>query len=137
MTPRTDTFMGDATHDNSNTACLARAIAAELRRMYPHFTAGHVASDLGCTKKAAANLLDGHLSAASIARVIEAYGPMWVAHRVAEAAATTLEQCIKTNAAKAREEQAAAEERRRAHEALLEDLRASRAGDAVGVGPMP
>lgn len=137
MTARTDSFMGAETQDISRTACLARAMGAEFRRMYPHFTAGHVAQDLGCTKKAAANLLDGHLSATSIARVIETYGPMWVAHRVAEAAATTLEQCIKSNAAKAREEQAAAEERRRAHEALLEDLREARAGVAVMVGRAP
>jgi hypothetical protein len=137
MTPRTEIFMGDATQDRQQTACLARAIAGELRRIYPHFTAGHVAQDLGCTKKAAANLLNGHLSAASIARVIAVYGAFWVAERVLEAANTSLEQYISQNADRARQEQAAAEERRRAHEALLDDLRKVRAGAAGVVGPTP
>jgi hypothetical protein len=127
--------MGIETQDNHHTACLARAIAAALKERYPVQTAGFVAQDLGCTKKAAANLLDGHLSATSVARVIHVYGAGWVAERVLEAAGTTLENYIRSNADRARQEQAAAEERRRAHEALLEDLRQVRPGAAELVGP--
>lgn len=102
MTWTDRTFMGAKTQDTGSVACLARAIADELARRYPHHTAKHVAQDLGCTPKAAANLLDGHLSASSVARVIAAYGPGWVAERVLEAAGWTLEGYIRSQAAEAR-----------------------------------
>jgi hypothetical protein len=108
-------FMGQETQDNPRTACLARAISAELRRRYPNNTAGYVAQDLQCTKKAAANLLDFHLSATSIARIIAVYGAGWVADRVMEAAGTTLENFIEHQAAEA--ERAAVRARERAREA--------------------
>ncbi len=93
--------MGAKTQDTGSVACLARAISSELVRLYPHHTAKHVAQDLGCTPKAAANLLDGHLSAASVAKVIGAYGPGWVAERVLEAAGYSLESYIRAQAEEA------------------------------------
>lgn len=102
MTLMDRTFMGEQTQDTRGSTCLARAISSELARQYPHHTAKHVAQDLGCTPKAAANLLDGHLSAASVAKVISAYGPGWVAERVLEAAGWTLETYIRSQAAEAR-----------------------------------
>ena len=95
------TLMGTKTQDTRPVACLARAISTELQRRYPHHTAKHVAQDLACTAKAAANLLDGHLSATSVARVITTYGPGWVAERVLEAAGLTLETYIDNQAAEA------------------------------------
>jgi hypothetical protein len=102
MTLMDRSFMGEQTQDTQAPTCLARAISAELSLRYPHHTAKHVAQDLRCTPKAAANLLDGHLSAASVAKVISAYGPGWVAERVLEAAGWTLETYIRSQAAEAR-----------------------------------
>lgn len=129
--------MGAGTQDSGTVACLARAIAAELRRRYPHHAAKHVAQDLDCTPKAAANLLDGHLSAASVARVINAYGPGWVAERVLEAAGTSLTEYIDHQAAEA--ERAAARALDRAREARtlhakFETARRRGVGD-VGASP--
>jgi hypothetical protein len=123
MTFSDRTFMGTKTQDSGTTVCLARAISAELRRAHPHHTAKHVAQDLGCTPKAATNLLDGHLSAASVAKVIAAYGPGWVAERVLEAAGTTLENYIIESAEAARQERARATERWRQQARLVGELR--------------
>lgn len=107
MTLMERTFMGAETQDTSRETCLARAISAALASRYPHHTAKYVAQDLDCTPKAAANLLEGHLSAASIGRVITAYGPGWLAERVLEAGGLTLESYIDHQAAEA--ERAAAQ----------------------------
>jgi hypothetical protein len=129
--------MGAETHDTGSVACLARAISAELRKRYPHHTAKHVSQDLDCTPKAAANLLGGHLSAASVAKVIMAYGPGWVAERVLEAAGTNLSTYIETQAAEAERAAARALDRageaRRLH-ATLETARRQHSGD---LGPRP
>lgn len=101
MTSEARTFMGTRTQD-TNTAHLARAVAAELRRRYPHHTAKSVARDLDCTPKAAANLLDGHLSAASARLLILAYGPGWVSERVFESASDTMAAYIRAQAEEAR-----------------------------------
>ncbi|MBL8773898.1 MAG: hypothetical protein JNK30_21100 [Phenylobacterium sp.] len=102
MTSTDRTFMGAHPHVSNQTACLGRAIGDALRRMHPHHTAKLVAQDVGCTVKAAENLIDGHLSSTSIARVIAAYGAGWVAERVLEAAGLTLENYIRARAAEAR-----------------------------------
>lgn len=94
--------MGTGAQDAQSKIGFARAIAAELSRRYPHHTAKYVAQDLDCTPKAAANLLDGHLSAVSVGRLINTYGPGWVADRVMEAAGHTLESYIRAQAAEAR-----------------------------------
>jgi len=129
--------MGAETHDSRQKVCLARAISSELSRRYPHHTAKSVARDLACTPKAAANLLDGHLSAASVARLIEAYGPGWVAERVLEAGGTTLEAYIDHQAEEA--ERAAARALYRAGEARKLDakLQAARGRAAGDAGARP
>ena len=138
MTTEVRTLMGKNSHDASHTVCLARAIAAELKRRYPANTMKQVARDLGCTPKAAENLLDGHLSAASAARLISAYGPGWVAERVLEAAGSSLEDYIRAQADAARA--AAHQHEKKAQElAQLEtDLRAARrAVSEVSLGDGP
>lgn len=102
MTTEVQSFMGKNSHDTAQTVCFARATSAELKRRYPENTIKQVARDLGCTPKAAENLLDGHLSAASVARLINAYGPGWVAERVLEAAGSSLEDYIRGQAEEAR-----------------------------------
>ena len=126
------TFMGEQTQDTRGTTCLARAISSELARQYPHHTAKHVAQDLGCTPKAAANLLDGHLSAASVAKVIAAYGPGWVAERVLEAAGWTLETYIRSQAEDARATAHRHQEKARELAQLETQLRASRRPQSEG-----
>lgn len=138
MTWTDRTFMGAKTQDSGSVACLARAISLELARRYPHHTAKHVAQDLGCTPKAAANLLDGHLSAASVAKVIGAYGPGWVAERVLEAAGLTLETYIRAQADEAEASAHRHQERARQLAQLETQLAASRRAQPegrVGFGP--
>lgn len=132
MTWMDRSFMGAETQDTGTTACLARAISAELHRRYPHHTAKYVARDLDCTTKAAANLLDGHLSAASVARVIGAYGPGWVAERVLESAGWSLEAYIRTQAAEARASANRHREKAAELAQLEQQLRASRRADPEG-----
>lgn len=138
MTSIDRTFMGKETHDTGTVLCLARAISAALTARYPHHTAKHVAQDLGCTPKAAANLLDGHLSAASVAKVIGAYGPGWVAERVLEAAGLNLEAYIRSQAEEARATAYRHEERARELAHLETQLAASRRPQLEGrVGRLP
>lgn len=118
--------MGTRTQDTPNQACLARAVAAELRRRYPHHTAKSVAQDLECTPKAAANLLDGHLSSASVAKLIGAYGPGWVAERVLETAGLTLEIYIRSQAEAARATAHSHEQKARELDQLETELRTAR-----------
>ena len=138
MTLMDRTFMGAKTQDTGSVACLARAISFELTRRYPHHTAKHVAQDLGCTPKAAANLLEGHLSAASVAKVIGAYGPGWVAERVLEAAGWTLETYIRSQAEEARATAHLHEEKARELAHLETQLAASRRPQPEGnLGRVP
>jgi hypothetical protein len=129
MTAEVRSFMGKETHDTRRAACFARAISDELVRTYPHHTVKHVARDLGCTPKAAANLLDGHLSAASLAKLINSYGPGWVAERVLESAGLTLEQYIRSQADQARASAANLEKKASELARLEETLRASRCAE--------
>ena len=138
MTWTDRTIMGAKTQDTGTVMCLARAFSSELARRYPHHTAKHVAQDLGCTPKAAANLLDGHLSAASVAKVIAAYGPGWVAERVLEAAGFTLETYIRSQAAEARATAHRHQEKARELAHLETQLAASRRPQPQGrVGRLP
>jgi len=50
------------------------AMARALTERHPVNTSGHLAQRLRCTKKAAENILAGHLSARSITRLVRAYG---------------------------------------------------------------
>jgi hypothetical protein len=58
-------------HDDTE---FGRAIALALSERHPVNTSGHVAQRLRCTKKAAENILAGHLSARTITRLVKAYG---------------------------------------------------------------
>lgn len=137
MTMMDRSFMGAETQDTQAIPCIARAITAELARCYPHHTAKYVARDLGCTPKAAANLLEGHLSAASLGRLIKAYGAGWVAERALEAAGQTLEAYVDHQAAEA--ELAAARAKERAGEArrLHAKVQAARRRDPGRAGAQP
>lgn len=135
MTSGARTFMAARSQDNSQKERLARAISDALTDRYQHHTAKHVARDLDCTPKAATNLLRGHLSIASAAKLISAYGAGWLAERVLEAAGQTLESYIdqqaeaaEAAAAKAREH---AEEARRRHA----NFSAARRGNPGDDGP--
>jgi hypothetical protein len=129
--------MGAETQDSGTVVCLARAITARLQRSYPHHTAKYVARDLGCTPKAAANLLDGHLSTPSMGRLIRAYGAGWVAERVLEAAGHTLETYIDHQAAEAERAAARARERARDARSRVEKYQAARGGNPGRAGAQP
>ena len=58
-------------HDDT---AFGRAVAVALSDRHPVNTTGHVAQQLRCTKKAAENILAGHLSARTITRLVKAYG---------------------------------------------------------------
>jgi hypothetical protein len=69
---------------------LGAAIATLLTRRYPHHTSGYVAQRMRCTKKAAENILCGHLSTRTATMIIEAFGPGFMVDAVMLTAATTL-----------------------------------------------
>lgn len=121
--------MGNKSHNLLGETCFARAISAALRRQFPAHTVKTVAGHLNCSPKTAENILNGHLSGATITKLIAAYGPGWVAERTMEAAGLTLETYIQTQVAEA--ESAAARARERAQEArrIHEAYQAARRGD--------
>lgn len=103
-----------------------RAVAEALQLRHPVHTAGHVAQALRCTKKAAENILAGHLSARTITRVVRAYGLGLLIDAGGALTGQTLENFIIENATNARRERVVAEQREREHRALLKELRQSR-----------
>lgn len=105
------------------------AVARALEARHPIHTAGHVAQALRCTKKAAENILAGHLSARTLTWIAKAYGLSVMIEATASVAGQSLENFIIENAATARRERAAAEQREREHQALLKELRQSRPRD--------
>lgn len=121
MTLAERTFMERQPH-KSRASDLGREIGAALKRRYPHHTAKLVAADMKSTVKAAENLLDGHLSARSATRLIEAYGPGFMAEAVMAAAGTTLKNHIIAQAERARQEAVRQGDIAREHLQLAEDL---------------
>jgi len=79
---------------DSEASCFGRAIAEALRKRHPFHTAKLVATDLDCTKKAAENLLAGHLSARSITRVVQVYGWALIIEATTSARGQSLEDYI-------------------------------------------
>lgn len=64
--------MGRVTHQTTEPG---PALASYLRRQYPHHGAKRLARDIGCTPKAAANLLSGHWPNARLfASVVRRFG---------------------------------------------------------------
>lgn len=99
-----------------------RAVGDELKRRYPFKTASNVAADVGCTIKAAENVLNGHLSAKSITRLVQVYGLGLLIDSGATVAGTTLKDFVIEQAASARREQEVARVRELEHEQTLAAL---------------
>lgn len=92
-------------------SCFGDAVAARLMSLHPTHTAKHVARALGCTPKAAENILAGHLSARTITRLTMAYGLGFLIDVGADVTGTTLREHIVQQANDARREQVKARER--------------------------
>jgi hypothetical protein len=114
-----------------------RAVAKLLSARYPVHTSGHVAQDLRCTKKAAENILSGHLSARTMTRLAKAHGLGLLIEAGAAVTGQSLENFIHARADEARREQAAAEERHAADLALLQVLGQVGPRDPGGMGRGP
>ncbi len=99
-------FMGEESQ-LTQVGCLAREIAGWLRRRHPDHTIKRVAAELRCSAKAAENLLNGHLSAPAMGRLLAAFGPSIFIEASLAAAGTSLDAYIES------EVQRAAQERRR------------------------
>jgi hypothetical protein len=104
MTWMDETIMGLNSHEAQHDNAFGLAVARELKRRNPYNTSGVVATDLRCTKKAAENLLAGHLSGKSITRLTRAYGLGFMIDVSAAVAGETLETFIRNRGAEARRE---------------------------------
>jgi len=100
-------------HHDSEASCFGQAVSRLLRARHPYHTAKKVAGELGCTVKAAENLLAGHLSAKSITRLVRAYGPWFLIDAGAAVAGKTLEQVIAEESGRASREREEWERRER------------------------
>lgn len=127
------TIIGRNSHDRNDAVCLGRAIAAELRRMDPVGTQKALERRLSCGRKLAESILDGHLSAPTLGKLIAAFGAPWLAERVLEAAGLNLEILIETKAAEAEAAADRAREAAREARALHERFTTAQRGD-LGVG---
>lgn len=104
--------------------CFAKEVAERLRARHPVHTAKNVARDLNCTPKTAENILAGHLSGRSIARLSMVYGLGFLIDVGAAVTGTTLRDFIVAQADDARREQIKAMEREREFTELEEGLAA-------------
>lgn len=102
----------------------AKQVIEHLRARHPVHTAKNVARDLNCTPKTAENILAGHLSARSIARLSMVYGLGFLIDVGAAVTGTTLRDFIVAQADDARREQLRAQEREREFTELEEGLAA-------------
>jgi hypothetical protein len=116
------TIMGSFPHNRSDASatCFGLAVAAALKRRHPDNAAKLIAQRLSadgpeCTIRTAENILQGHLSARTITRLVDAYGLALLLEaagvRQGRSLDEVLEQFIEENAAQARQEQAAWGER--------------------------
>lgn len=111
------TFMGSFPHNrNAEPTCFGRAVSAALKRRHPDNTAKIIAQRLStphseCTVRTAENILQGHLSARTITRLVDAYGLALLLEaagvRQGRSLDEVLEEFIEENAEQARKEQAA------------------------------
>lgn len=131
MTLTTEIFVGELPQASRET-CWGRAVAAELARRYPVHTAKNVAADLGCTLKAAENLLAGHLSKRSMTQLVLTYGLGLLIAAAARLTGEELEDFIEKQAAEAELAEVRARERKRAFNDLQSTLRSARRGDPLG-----
>lgn len=138
MVLKMESVMGALPHTSGDLNCFGLAVAAQLRRRYPVHAAKNVAADINCTLKAAENLLDGHLSAKSITRLINAYGVGILLDASAALTGRTLKDFIIEQAEQARLEQARARERELEYTALTKSFAPAPAPEPSGmVGERP
>lgn len=139
MTWTGETFMGaDPQLSHGRVRSLGHAVAAQLAERFPVMTVKNVAKALGCTPKAAENILDGHLSARTATMLIEAFGPGFMADAVMAAAGTTLVNFIRAQAAEAEATAHRHQQKARELAQLETQLRASRSPQhesRLGGGP--
>jgi len=120
-----DAFVGVLPQARSfDDGCFAEEVAKRLRARHPVHTAKNVARDLNCTPKTAENILAGHLSGRSIARLSMVYGLGFLIDVGAAVTGTTLRDFIVAQADDARREQIKAMEREREFTELEEGLAA-------------
>lgn len=126
--------MGSLPQGSDDDACFGRACGKVLAEKYPVHTAKMISRELKITTKAAENLLTGHISKRSMTLLVGAYGVGFLLEAAGRMAGQTLNDTIDNfiieNAARAREEQAAAKERELGYRARLEILREGRANAA-------
>lgn len=131
--------MGLHPHNRSDASCLGLAVARALARRHPVHTAKMIARELSstgteCTVRTAENILQGHLSARTLTRLVDAYGLGLLLEaaglRQGMTLDETLEAFIEDRAAKARREAAAWGERVRTYEDRLGQLQQAKAGAA-------
>lgn len=103
-------FMGHDPQRLQLTATLGEATAKWLRHRYPTNTAKLVARDTATDPRTAENIVNGHLSATTLTRLIRAYGWSYLAAVGAATVGETYEEAIN------RELEEIADERRRLDE---------------------
>lgn len=125
--------MGSKPQGSSRVSCIGLAVGELLKERYPFHTAKMVATDLGCTVKAAENLLAGHLSAKTMTRLATAYGLGLIVDAWAAVTGEGLEQYILDQARAAKREQDQWERReekyKQLHAALSTDVARSQGAD--------
>jgi hypothetical protein len=94
-------------HDDT---AFGHAVAGALLKRHPVNTTGHVAQQLRCTKKAAENILAGHLSARTITRLVHAYGLGLIIDAGAAVTGQSLRAYILSQAEEARRDAARAQD---------------------------
>ena len=97
-------------HVSHDDTAFGRAVAAALMERHPVNTSGHLAQRIRCTKKAAENILAGHLSARSITRLVQAYGLGLIIDAGAAVTGQSLRAYILSQAEEARRDASRAEE---------------------------
>lgn len=110
MTMAGTTVLGLDHHVSHDDTAFGRAVAAALAERHPVNTSGHIAQNLRCTKKAAENILAGHLSARSITRLVKAYGLGLIIDAGAAVTGQSLRGYILSQAEEARRDASRAEE---------------------------
>lgn len=120
--------MGLYPHNRSEVSCFGLAVAQVLERRHPVHTAKMVARTLSasgteCTVRTAENILQGHLSARTITRLVEGYGLGLLLEAWSAMTGQSLEDFIEESAEAARREQAAWGQKIVGYNSLLGRLR--------------
>lgn len=108
MTLMGATVLGRDHQLSRDDTAFGHAVAAALVERHPTQTSGHVAQRLRCTKKAAENILAGHLSARTITKLVRAYGLAIIIEAGAAVTGKTLREHILEQVGQARRDAARA-----------------------------